>query len=126
MAHVERSASFDRAPQEIWGTIGDYGTVDSWHPAVAKCDREGAVRLLTLGDGGEIRETLTAEGPLTYSYRIDESPLPVTDYTATLSVAESGGGSEVHWSADFAAAGASEEEASEVIGGIFDAGLGAI
>ena len=101
MAHVKRSASFDSSADEIWARIGDFGSVDSWHPAVASCARSGEARILTLGDGGEIHETLTAEGPLSYSYRIDESPLPVAGYVSTVAVVASDGGCEARWSADF-------------------------
>ncbi len=69
-------------------------------------------------------ETSTDVGRLHQSYRIDESPLPVRDYEATLMVREAaGGGSEVVWSAQFEVEGATEEEAIEIIHGIFDTGL---
>lgn len=126
MAHVERTATFDRGAEEVWGKIGDYGTIDSWHPAVTSCERKGDQRLITLGDGGQLHETLVSEGPLTYSYTVDEGPLPVADYTSTLAVADTADGCEVQWSADFAPDGVPEDEATELIGGIFDAGLSAV
>lgn len=126
MTHVERSASFDSSVEEMWERIGDFGSVETWHPAVAECSQDGDVRVLTLGDGGEIRETLTAQEQSSYSYRIDSSPLPVADYNATIAAVATDGGCEVQWSADFESDGASDEEAGAVIGGIFDAGLGAL
>lgn len=118
---------YKTATNEMWGRIGDFHRPHTWHPAIANSSpsEEGKVRTLTLaGDGGSVIETQTDEGGLHYSYRIDESPMPVRDYEATLMVREAGeGGCEVGWSAEFEAEGATEEEAAEIIQGIFDAGL---
>lgn len=127
MTHVSRTITRDASPDEMWGRIGDFQAADSWHPAIEASapDKDGTVRELTIAGGGKIVETRIDEGPRSYGYRIDSSPLPVQDYTANLAVTEApGGGCEVHWDADFRPAeGASDAEASEVIGGIFDAGL---
>lgn len=85
------------------------------------------MRELHLADGGTVVETLLDEGPRTYSYRIDDSPLPVESYVATISIDDAaGGGSAVTWVADFTAAGATDDEAVAVIEGIFRGGLDAV
>ncbi len=127
MVKVERTRIYEVAPEEMWGTIGDFHGAHNWHPAIAdsKPSEDGTVRTLTLADdAGTVVETSTDVGRLHQSYRIDESPLPVRDYEATLMVREAaGGGSEVVWSAQFEVEGATEEEAIEIVHGIFDTGL---
>jgi hypothetical protein len=80
----------------VWGVLRDFDRLPTWHPAItgseledgALTDQVGAVRHLTLGDGGEVRERLVAlddrERRLTYT--ILESPFPVRDYRSTMSV----------------------------------------
>lgn len=125
MAQVSRLRTYEVSPDEMWGRIGDFHGLHTWHPAVVSSTpvAGGEGRALTLGDGAKVSETRTGEGPRSYSYRIDESPLPVQDYEATIAVRESDGGCEVSWEAQFEPAGASESEAAGIIAGIFDAGL---
>jgi Polyketide cyclase / dehydrase and lipid transport len=120
-------------PAEVWALIGDFCAIKNWHPAVASCaeTRDGDVtfRMLTLKDGGKIREKLTGNKETSYSYEIVESPLPVLNYKAMLSVEEdedSPDRSEVEWEATFDAKGASDEDAQKAIAGIFEDGIKAI
>ena len=73
--------------------------MNSWHPAVAKDEivegennTAGAVRLLTLKDGGTIKEKLLSfdDAGRTFRYSIVEGVLPVSDYTSTFTVAPAG------------------------------------
>jgi Polyketide cyclase / dehydrase and lipid transport len=127
MAHVHEEQQTDVPPDELWGRIGGFLTFDRWHPAIGEVvSKEGGrVRDLHLAEGdGVVTETLLDEGERFYAYSIDESPLPVAaDYRARIWVEERDGGSTVLWEADFTPEGASEEEAVEVIRGIFRAGL---
>lgn len=126
MTQVTRSHEYAASADDMWRRIGDFNGLSGWHPAVVSSDvgeGEGS-RVLVLADGGQIFETKTSGDAHSYGYRIDEGPLPVADYSSVLSVDDrEGGGCEVSWSAEFEAAGATEEEASALIGGIFDAGL---
>lgn len=128
-AEVQRRAEIRGDKDKIWAAFGDWCGIADWHPAIAKCDERemgGAkIRTLTTKDGGIIKETLLSSEPLAYSYRIDESPLPVANYTATFSMADAADedGTMVVWSAKFDPKGASEEEAKTVIEAIFTAGL---
>ncbi len=127
MASVHEQESYDVSAAAMWQRIGDFHGLHSWHPAVVSQDSvDGGVRVLHLDGGGTITETLLDQGESSYTYRIDDSPLPVSDYTATTAVREDDrGGCVVDWRADFdfEAAGASDEEAQEVIRGIFRSGL---
>ena len=88
----------------MWALVGSFCAIKDWHPAVADCEtsKEGDVtsRTLTLKDGSKIKERLTDAEETSYSYAIVESPLPVKNYKATLSVEEdedSPDRSEIHW-----------------------------
>jgi hypothetical protein len=115
--------------EEVWRLIGGYNALSEWHPAVERSVLEdgGRVRRLALRGGGVLVERLHAfsERERSYQYSIEQGPLPVANYRSTLSVRDRGDkrGCEVHWSGDFAPAGASESEAIGVIRGIYRAGL---
>ena len=59
----------------------------SWHPAVETCeitDEDGTTyRILTLGDGAQLKERHDGATASGYSYTIIEGPLPVKDYSST-------------------------------------------
>lgn len=113
-------------PAKVWARIGDWCAIKTWHPAIANCasDKPG-YRTLTLKDGGRIVEKQTKTGPTSYSYDIIDSPLPVKNYSATLSAKrDSNGNTDLTWTAKFDAAnGKTEAEAEAAIKGIFEAGL---
>jgi polyketide cyclase/dehydrase/lipid transport protein len=127
---VEKKRDAPGDPAEVWAVIGDFCAIKDWHPVVEQCEetKEGDVtfRTLTLKDGGKIKEKLTGTKETSYSYEIVESPLPVKNYKATLSVEEDEDTperSEVHWEANFDAQGASEDDAKKTIADIFEAGV---
>jgi hypothetical protein len=120
-------------PAEVWAVVGDFCAIKDWHPAVAECEKiteDGdTYRLLTLGDGGKIKEKLTDTDDTAYSYEIVESSLPVKNYKATLYIGEDDEPDrvEIEWEAEFDAAdGSTDEEATKVITGIFNDGVGGI
>jgi hypothetical protein len=127
---VEKKRDAPGDPEEVWALVGDFCAIKDWQPVVAQCEqtKEGDVtfRTLTLKDGGKIKEKLTGTEDSSYSYAIIESPLPVKNYKAKLSVEEdedSPDRSEVHWEATFDAQGASEDDAKKTIADIFEAGV---
>ena len=126
---------------KVWAKAGNYGDLGAFHPAVAKTEitsgtnnTKGAVRLLTLGDGGTVNETLTnydAAG-MSYSYIITESVLPVSHYSATIDVnSVSANVTEVVWNANFArkdpsatpAKGQDDAAGTDTIHAVFKGGL---
>lgn len=129
MAKVSMSVDLDASADAVWATVGDFAALERWHPAVSRSETDGtgvgAVRDLHLAGGGLLRErleNLDAAGR-SLRYTILEGPLPVQDYVSTLRVSGGDGRSTVHWSSEFAPAGASEAEAVEVIEGIYAAGF---
>lgn len=129
---VTRSADIAAPPAKVWQTIGEFCGIGDWHPAIEKCalsDKDGMkVRTLSLKGGGTIKEEQVSRDDkvMSYTYTILESPLPVSDYKSTLSVAPEGSGSKVTWTGTFNAKGAPDTVAVDAIQGIYDSGLKAL
>jgi len=126
---VELPVPADKA----WEVIKDFNSWQTWHPALAtdeitsgKGNTRGTIRVLTTKDGARITEQLLHYQPkvLSYTYKIIDGPLPVTDYVSTLQVRTSKSGSVVTWNSHFKAKeGTSDEDAAKAIRGIYRAGL---
>lgn len=125
MASVAKSQKFESSASDLWARVGRFNAIHEWHPLVAATQsfEDGTRRKCTLGDGAVISETLLSEEAMSYTYRIDESPLPLSSYEATISVTKDGAGSEMQWAASFQPDGVSDAEAEELIGGIVQAGF---
>jgi hypothetical protein len=61
-----------------------------------------------------------------YTYSIVSAPLPVANYTSTISVVVDGAGSAVTWAGKYDAKGASDADAKKTIDGVYDSGLKAL
>ena len=138
---VEEKVTINAPAAKVWSKVSNYGDLGAFHPAVAKTEiksgtnnTKGAVRLLTLQDGGTVNETLTAYSAanMTYSYVINESVLPVSHYSAKIAVKPiSANVSEVIWNANFArkdfsdtpAVGKDDAAALNTIKAVFRGGL---
>lgn len=108
--NVVEKVTINAPTTKVWAKVNNFGDLGAWHPAVAKTEiiggtnnQKGAVRLLTLGDGGTIKETLTGynDANMTYSYVINEGVLPVSSYASTIQVMPTASGSEVVWRGNF-------------------------
>lgn len=137
---VVEKVAINAPADQVWAKVNNFGDLGAWHPAVAKTEilegvnnEKGAVRLLTLQDGGTITETLTAYDPAanTYSYVIDKGVLPVSGYASTIQVLPTASGSEVIWQGNFKrkdlssnpAAGKDDEAATTTIKSVYRGGL---
>ncbi len=129
---VTREVTVDNSTATVWKLVGNFNALDVWHPAVTSSSvngngtKVGTRRLLTLGDGATILEALTSysAAKTSYSYSILKSPLPVANYKSTLTLTPvDEGHTLMKWSSTFDANGASDEQATAVIAGIYDAGL---
>ena len=128
MAQVTRSVTLNAAPGDVWAVIGGFKSLADWHPAVETSTRDdiGGVehRRLGLAGGGEILEKNLGADAMSYGYEIIESPLPVADYKATISVADAGGGrAVVVWASTYQG---TAEGADDIVAGIYTAGLDAL
>ena len=126
-AGVSAAADIAAAPDKVWAAIGDFCGIVTWLPALAKCElsADKLTRTLTTKDGAVVVETQESwdDAAMSYSYRIQESPLPVANYIATIKVVPAGAGSRVEWSSTFDAKGATDAEAEKVISGIYQLGF---
>ena len=128
---VQRTVEVAAAPDEVWAAIGDFCAIADWHPVIATCQIEEQAgvtfRILTTEDQATLREQLLSmdDDARFYAYSILESPLPVSGYRSTLSVAEAEAAERatVVWRSEFVPEGMSEQEAAGIIAGIYDAGL---
>ena len=103
-----------KAPLErVWDTVKDFDGLNKWHPGFASDElvsgangKAGAVRKLTIKDGPVVSERLLAfdEVHHSYRYRIVESPLPISHYSATISVRPGRGGCCSMWGTDLRSA----------------------
>jgi hypothetical protein len=131
-AEVSRDVTINASPAEVWQVMGPFCAISNWYPGITTCSEEqigGAThRRLVTQDGGRFLEKLLEhdEAGMSYSYTIEESPLPVADYRSTIAVTEADGKARVIWSSSFSPNGASEQEAVQVVGGIYDGGLEAL
>ncbi|MFA5957921.1 SRPBCC family protein [Hyphomicrobium sp.] len=115
----------------LWAKFGGWCAIKDWHPAIASCEEstegDAKIRVLTLKDGGKIKEKLLDVKPNFYRYEILESPLPVKNYQAQFALTpDDDDEDEINfaWSAVFDPAdGKTDTDARGVIDGIFKAGL---
>lgn len=108
---ITQSVIIAAAPDAVWKVAGDFGGIKAWHPAVASGESSGGnaaggTRTLTLKNGGKLAESLDEwdAQKRTYSYRLgdaDLKALPVSSYSATLTVSPEGSGSKVEWMGRF-------------------------
>lgn len=107
---VTETVEINAPADKVWEVIGDFQDM-GWHPAVAKTEGEGgneakATRVLTLGSGGVINETLLKYDPEKKMYKyeisdVDVKVLPVNNYSSMLSVTGEGDKSTVTWKGAF-------------------------
>jgi len=137
---VVETLAVDAPPAAVWAKIKDFNALQTWHPAVEKSETTdgnnvGSVRTLHLKGGGTIVEVLEtyADADRKYSYRMkDPGPVPVNNYTSTISVKDGdNGGSVVEWRGAFYRAylnndpppEQNDEAAVNAITGIYKGGL---
>ncbi|RBI84973.1 SRPBCC family protein [Rhodosalinus halophilus] len=139
MPRVYISSVIDAPAARVWERIRDFNGLARWHPAIRDSriengepsDRVGCVRDFHLQNGDRIREKLLglSDYDMFCTYSILESPMPLTDYVATLRLTPVTDGDRTfaEWTAEFDCA---EEEAEGLVTGIgndvFQAGFSAL
>jgi len=131
---ITKTAQINAPATAVWSKLREFNAFNKWHPAVVKDEiiegennTVGAVRLLTLGDGGTVKEKLLEwdDAGMSLKYSILEGVLPVRDYVSTLKVESlTDKTSKVTWTGSFSAgAGADDKKATDTIRGIYEDGL---
>jgi len=134
MAHIYVSMVIDAAVEQVWSLARDF--TGNWHSSVIvgseiegglPSDQVACVRSFSLAGGGALREQLVglSDERREFSYRILDSPLPVSDYLATarFTPITTSGQTFGEWWVDFRVAPEDEQETVELVRGVFEAGL---
>ena len=137
--HVYTSSVIDAPAEAVWRVIRDFNGLPLWHPLIADSriennlapDKVGCVRNFRMRDGGVIREQLLTLSDYEYEccYSILESPMPITNYVATLKLTPVTDGDRTfaEWSAEFDCDEDRERELTQDIGqGVFQVGFDAL
>ncbi|MGE0625856.1 MAG: SRPBCC family protein [Pseudomonadales bacterium] len=129
MTKVKVVEDINGPADKVWAAISDFGNIKVGGP-VTSVDVEGQgvgmVRTIGMG-GGRIVERLDRHDSkarvFAYSIVNDDCPLPVSGYSATVTVSDKGDGTTtVDWTGTFEPKG-SEAEASAMIEGIYRGGI---
>jgi hypothetical protein len=122
----------------VWSLVRDFNSLADWHPAITASEltsgsgeEVGAVRKLTLGDGGIVVERLLVldDADRRFTYEFVENPFGARRYVATLRVAPvtDTGEAFVEWWAEYDADAAEEERLTDFFANaVYAAGIGTL
>ena len=139
MQQVYVSSLIDAPLEKVWEVLRDFNSLPQWHPLVAEsqiedglpADAIGCIRNFQLtGNGETIREKLLALSDTEYSctYSILESPLPVSEYVATVRLRRVtvSGQTFGEWHSKFNTPAGEEEAARAIVKSIYEDGLASL
>ncbi|HEX2549826.1 MAG TPA: cupin domain-containing protein [Gammaproteobacteria bacterium] len=125
--------------EKVWAIISDFNGLPSWHPAILNSIIEpgkennevGCIRNFNLkNNGGNIREELVMFTPQDFlvKYKILESPMHLSNYTATLQLEHLGSNEvKIIWKCHFDCHLKYQSSLKEIIGNhVFQAGFDAL
>ncbi|MEM7299752.1 MAG: SRPBCC family protein [Pseudomonadota bacterium] len=113
MARVYTSSVINASAAKVWERIRDFNGLPNWHPRIRDsriedalpADKVGCIRNFNLQNGDNIREQLVGLSDYDFfcTYTILESPMPLTNYVATIRLTPitDGERSFAEWSAEF-------------------------
>ena len=139
---VTETVEIAAPPSQVWAMVKDFGGMQRWHPAVLASEGSGtnvgAERQIFF-KGGSITDSLDEYNAdaMNYTYRLEkENPevMPVSFYSATLTVKPLGAASFVEWTGRFYRADTgnyppenlNDEAAMNAMKTFFKMGLGAL
>jgi hypothetical protein len=136
MARVYVSTVINAPAAKVWAKVRDFNGLPSWLPKVAESriengepsDKVGCVRAFSLRNGDRLREQLLglSDFDMFCTYSILESPMPLTNYVATLRLTPVTNQDRtfMEWSAEFDCAAEVENDLVTGIGtGVFQVGF---
>lgn len=139
MARVYISSVVGAPVGRVWERVRDFNALPRWHPAIRESriengepsDKVGCIRDFRLQNGDRIREQLLGLSDYDFfcTYAILESPMPLTDYVATLRLTPVTDGDRTfaEWSAEFECAAEETDGLVSNIGqNVFQAGFDAL
>lgn len=130
MTTTEVKETVNASASAVWEILGNFAGIQVGGPITSvevEGEGVGSVRTIEMG-GAKIVERLEAfdgdKMSLKYAIINDDCPLPVSDYSATIDVTANGDSAcTVEWVGTFEAKGAPEEQASEIVRGIYAGGI---
>ena len=139
MARVYISSVITAPVEKVWQRIRDFNALPKWHPRIRDSrienaepsDKVGCIRNFQLQSGDTIREQLLwlSDYDMFCTYSILESPMPLTNYIATIRLTKVSDGdlTFAEWSAEFDCEPKEEEGLVDGIGGdVFQGGFDAL
>ncbi len=139
MARVYTSTVIGAGAGRVWERVRDFNALPRWHPKIRDSriedalpsDKVGCIRNFNLQNGDNIREQLLglSDYDMFCTYSILESPMPLTDYIATLRLTPITDGDRcfAEWSAEFECDPAAEDDLVSGIGAdVFQVGFDAL
>jgi hypothetical protein len=130
MEHIAETVTVGVDPDRLWQEIGTFQGVGTWHPMLAEVsgqgEQPGATRTARGKDGSAQVERLVEVNQPHHFYRyvMEESAMPVADYSAEFRVREDGRGvSAIEWTADFEVTAGPVAQTSDMVRGFLEAGL---
>lgn len=139
MPRVYASSVIDAPAAKVWEKVRDFNALPRWHPRIRESriengepsDKVGCVRDFRLQNGDRLREKLLglSDYDMFCTYSILESPMPLTNYMATLRLTPISDGDRtfIEWTAEFDCAAEAAADLVEGIGGnVFQAGFDAL
>jgi len=125
---VERSATINASCDDVWTFAGAFGSINNLLPMIEKIESEGekvgSIRTLYLADGAVVKERLDASDKYLQSYSFTEHPMPVSEYSATITVKDTDDGKcNFNWVGQLIPDGVSDEEAMGMFAGIYETGI---
>ena len=138
MARVYISSVIPAPVEKVWHRIRDFNALPKWHPRIRESrvenaepsDKVGCIRNFQLQSGDTIREQLLglSDYDMFCTYSILESPMPLTNYIATIRLTKVSDGdlTFAEWSAEFDCEPEEEEGLINGIGGDVFQGLSLI
>eukprot|EP00040_Diaphanoeca_grandis_P001852 m.19773 g.19773 ORF g.19773 m.19773 type:complete len:145 (+) comp12606_c0_seq1:338-772(+) len=126
MPPINRSTVIEAPAAKVWERIRAFNSLPEWHPSIKDSriendapDKAGCVRDFHLQNGARIREELVerSDSDMFYTYKILESPMPITNYVSTIRLTSITDGDHTfaQWTANFECA---PDEAEGLVVGI--------
>lgn len=139
MPRAYTSSVLNAKASDVWARVRDFNALPRWHPRIRESriedgepsDKIGCVRDFRLQNGDRIREKLLglSDYDMFCTYAILESPMPLTDYVATLRLTPITDGERtfIEWTAEFECAADVAEDLVNGIGSdVFQSGFDAL
>lgn len=129
MTEVKVNEDVNGPAAEVWAALSDFGGIKVGGPITSfEAQGEGVGMLRTIGMGGGLvveRLDRHDEDAMVFAYSIvnDDCPLPVSKYSATVTVTDREDGTcNVDWTGTFEPKG-DEAQAIQVVEGIYRGGI---